>query len=322
MIPYTVELKLLAENSTTHLPGLMELLRIPKKAIPALLKAKPDGKGNYTINPGGRILGLAHMDTVFDDNPLIPEDTGNIILSPALDAGIGIYILCALRESFPDLTIVLTDNEERCNSTAQKLQPNPDYIAMIEVDRANINDSALYQYMDSPAWVDFIELHTGRIAAIGTYSDISDAEIGIAGVNLSAGYMLAHTANCYILKEDILTVYLNAYNVITALLKEKPFAFDNSQSRNFYSYAGWSKLDKWESDSEWEDSDRIDSPAQLYYCPNCGRDYDKTLESNCPYCEGMQYTGNDTPKIITGDFSNKKKKRKKWHGFKSNSYSL
>jgi hypothetical protein len=306
MINYSAELKKLSECESAPLPGLIELLSIPKESIARLFKAESDSDGNITINPGGRILCIAHRDTVFDNKLPIPRDTGNIILSPALDDRIGIYILMALRESILDITIVITDNEESCNSTARFIKPNDKYIAMVEVDRAMVNDSALYQYLQDPLWADYIESITNLKAEIGTYSDIASVEIGIPGVNLSAGYSLAHSDSCYVIKRDIIAVYANAFKVISELLKNsKPIFFDNKKYDSIASYnARWEEDDKWKSESR--------TSFSRYYCPNCGREYDRELESQCPHCDGNNYAGIDSPvagKIILPHESKRDKKR-------------
>ena len=307
MIKYSDELKNLSENDSVALPGLLELLSIPKESIARLFKAESDSDGNITINPGGRILCIAHRDTVFDNKLPIPRDTGNIILSPALDDRIGIYILMALHESIPELTIVITDNEESCNSTARFIKPNEKYIAMVEVDRAMVNDSALYQYLSDSSWADYIESITNLKAEIGTYSDIASVEIGIPGVNLSAGYSLAHSDSCYVIKRDILAVYENAFKVISELLKNKqPIFFDNKKYDSIGSYNA-----RWEEDDKWEYESR--TAFARYYCPNCGREYDRELESSCPHCDGTRYAGIDSAvagKIVLPHDYKRDKKRK------------
>lgn len=277
---YNNEIQSLIDRADSTLPLLMELLTIPKQAIPSLLRAIPDGLGNYKLGTSGRILGLAHIDTVFDSRMPRPVDSGHIIISPALDDRIGIYVLLALRELMPMIDIVLTDNEESCDSTAQAIPENPDYIAMMEIDRGGFADNALYQYLNDPIWSAYTESITGLKAVSGSYSDIADSETGIAGVNLAAGYNLAHSLECYVLKDDILKVYRNALRFAsTILLESKPFRFDNVRYPS-----GRSAM--WESDHIYSG----ELTGRVWECRNCGMEYDPEINVECPRCGAFQYS--------------------------------
>ena len=312
---YNNEIQSLIDRADSALPLLMELLMIPRKAIPDLLHAIPDGKGNYKIGSSGRVLGLAHMDTVFDSRMPRPIDSGHVIISPALDDRIGIYVLLAIRELIPALDIILTDDEESCDSTAVDIPENPDYIAAVEVDRGGFADCALYQYLKDSTWAAYVENITGLRAVEGSYSDIADCEIGIAAVNLPAGYVSAHTENCFILKDDILNVYRNALKFISTVLLEKhPFRFNNRLYPSVRSAV-------WESDLVLSS----DLTGRVWECRNCGMEYDPEINVECPRCGAFQYSREslefESPAVKPTAANPIQPKRKKRKRYTSNAYA-
>jgi hypothetical protein len=146
--------------------------------------------GNYYFHDhGAKVLGVAHLDTVFKAPPI---KDGSIIFAPQLDDRLGVYCLLDwLPRMGIQLDVLLTTGEECCRSTGAWFDPPRDYNWIVEFDRAGA-DVVFYQYHEqfSPHW-------TGKIGC-GSFSDIAFMDfLGVCGVNIGIGYHEQHTYNCY-----------------------------------------------------------------------------------------------------------------------------
>lgn len=143
------------------------------------------------IDNGAPILGIAHLDTVKWDTP---EIAGDKIYCPQLDDRLGAFVLLSL---LPQLgvtcDVLLTDQEEKCDSTAQYFEGR-EYNWIFSFDRAG-SDVVTYQY-DCPDWS--WALAEYYPIGIGSYSDISECQhLGVCGANIGVGYHRQHTLDCY-----------------------------------------------------------------------------------------------------------------------------
>lgn len=149
------------------------------------------------------ILLVAHLDTVFSNPPkdIIIKD--NIISSPQGIGGddrCGVYIISEIMKTL-DCSILLLEDEEIGGEGAVKFFDSNDCIiqsamrnnAIIEIDRQGFNDAVFYQCTNENfqkiVCKDFYQLRHG------TFSDISILApmLGIAAVNVSAGYYYEHS---------------------------------------------------------------------------------------------------------------------------------
>ena len=151
---------------------------------------------------------IAHMDTVFKTPPLeedfLYDSRKKVLWAPGgsgYDNRAGIYsimqIICA---GFMP-SVIFTDDEEKGCIGAKALVkaipkcPFKDCKCLIQLDRANHNDSVFYDCANEN-FETFINKY-GFETDIGSFSDISviAPAWGIAAVNLSIGYLDEHTDN-------------------------------------------------------------------------------------------------------------------------------
>ena len=177
-------------------------------------------KGNFILVRGeAPILLVAHLDTVHEkrvrDICLSPDK--NIIMSPQGIGGddrCGVFALCKtfLSAQVKPWLLFCCDEEiggigahKFAHSHLQNLLPKElDLIkCIVEVDRRGSNDAVFYLCAN----LDFEQYITdkGFKTAQGSFSDISiiAPELGIAAVNLSAGYHHAHTLHEFINRSEL-----------------------------------------------------------------------------------------------------------------------
>jgi hypothetical protein len=145
----------------------------------------PDGP-YYHHQHGSKVLGVAHLDTVLKAEPI---KDGSLIVAPQLDDRLGVFCLLDwLPRLGIQLDVLLTTGEEKCQTTGAHFQGEYNWIA--EFDRAG-TDIVFYQYHEqfSPFW-------SGKIGH-GSFSDISDMDLGVCGANIGIGYHNQHTRECY-----------------------------------------------------------------------------------------------------------------------------
>lgn len=143
---------------------------------------------------GSNILGVAHLDTVLS-TPYI--DNGNTVMCPQLDDRLGVWTLLSLLPSLdcPKFDILLTDNEERANSTAQYFVPDKRYNWIFEFDRQG-TDVVMYEYEDID--MELLLQGYGFNLGIGSYSDICELDfMCVKAFNFGVGYHKQHTTACY-----------------------------------------------------------------------------------------------------------------------------
>lgn len=146
---------------------------------------------------------VAHADTVFTIKPLefFYDEEKDIMWSPeglGADDRAGIYaILTLLAKGFKP-SVIITDGEEKGGIGAKKFiedfpRPRAKTNYVIEIDRQGKDDCVFYS-CDNPKFEKYIESF-GFITQWGTFTDISIIcpAWGVAGVNLSAGYLDEHS---------------------------------------------------------------------------------------------------------------------------------
>ena len=146
---------------------------------------------------------IAHLDTVFPygKRKIYYDREAQVIWSPnglGADDRAGVFaILLIIQHGFRPTVIFTTDEELGCLG-ADKLvldYPEPPWPInyIIQLDRQGANDCVFYN-CNNPEFEKYIE-EFGFVSDFGSFSDISAIcpTWGVAGVNLSVGYINEHT---------------------------------------------------------------------------------------------------------------------------------
>jgi hypothetical protein len=150
----------------------------------------------YYKDNGARILAVAHMDTVQKDKYFgylkLPQDS--VIYSPYLDDRVGVYtILDLLPQLGIKCDVLLTTDEESCDSSAKLFQTNKKYNWLVEFDR--MGEDVVTYGMDSSEFTGALTKSKFNIG-MGSYSDISSMRtLGCCALNVGVGYHDCHSPN-------------------------------------------------------------------------------------------------------------------------------
>ena len=172
---------------------LRELCLMPSSNFSRYGDKTGGGQDFYFFQDNGAdILAVAHLDTVQDDRHFGISKSGDsdVIWNCQLDDRLGAWMILEL---FPkmgiNMDVLLTTDEEMCNSTARLFTTRKDYNWIAEFDRAG-TDAVTYGYNNS-TWLDCIS--TERKLGYGSYSDIYElGGLGVSGVNWGVGYSKHH----------------------------------------------------------------------------------------------------------------------------------
>lgn len=146
---------------------------------------------------------VAHLDTVFDKPPvdIFYDRVKNVMWSPdglGADDRAGVYAIVQLIKKGLRPTIIFTTDEEKGALGAEALiMDHPTAITdlkyIVQLDRRGNSDCVFYN-CNNLEFEDFIEEY-GFVTTYGSFSDISVIcpAWGIAGVNLSIGYVDEHS---------------------------------------------------------------------------------------------------------------------------------
>ena len=147
---------------------------------------------------GASILAVAHCDTVWENVYPYKLDLNELkVHTPELDDRLGVYLINHL---LPTLgvrcDVLLTENEEFCDSTAKDFATDKKYNWIFEWDRRG-SGVVMYQY-ETPELKEMMQKFDFKVEP-GTYSDIADLyTLGVAGFNFATGYANEHTKNCFV----------------------------------------------------------------------------------------------------------------------------
>ena len=151
------------------------------------------------------VLLVAHMDTVHRQpvaNILYSRD-GRLMMSPEGIGGddrCGVYMILEIIKAARCHVLFTEDEEIGCigarDFAKSKFRPQVNYI--VEVDRRGSNDAVFYQ-CENREFAEFV-CSFGFEEAYGSFSDISviAPQLGVAAVNISAGYYNEHSRHEYI----------------------------------------------------------------------------------------------------------------------------
>lgn len=151
------------------------------------------------------VLLVAHLDTVHKKlvRTICYSRDGKIMMSPEGIGGddrAGVYMILQIIQKH-SCHVLFCEDEEIGGHGARdfansKIRPKANYI--VEMDRRGSNDAVFY-HCANPEFVDFV-CSFGFEEAIGSFSDISviAPRLGIAAVNISAGYYNEHQKHEFI----------------------------------------------------------------------------------------------------------------------------
>ena len=194
-------------------------------------------EGEYLLVKGeAPILLVAHLDTVHTERvkTICRSADGNILMSPQGIGGddrCGVYSLVqAYERSVKKPWLLFTCDEETGASGARafveshkerKMPQELDSLkCMVELDRKGSHDAVYYGCAN-----DKFEVYIARKGFktdLGTFSDISllAPALGVAAVNLSAGYYNAHTRHEYINRSQLEAVITKVVEIIEEAAEE------------------------------------------------------------------------------------------------------
>ena len=169
----------------------------------------------YVIALGTTPIGLvAHMDTVHTNQPvnIFFDEQEEVMWSPqglGADDRAGVFSILEIIERGYRPTVILTTDEEvggiGASAVAADFDKAPvDLNFLIELDRQGSND-AVYYDCDNPLFEEYIT-RFGFVTDIGSFSDICFIcpTWGIAGVNLSIGYVNEHSLGEHLRVKDMM----------------------------------------------------------------------------------------------------------------------
>jgi hypothetical protein len=193
------------------------------------------------------ILLIAHLDTVFPDATrhdmqIYYDRSQKVMWSPdglGTDDRAGVILILKLLEEGYRPHLLFTHDEELGGLGAidfvfSKGRPNWDIRYMIELDRMGYDDCVFYS-CGNQEFIDYITSF-GFYHTFGTFSDISTLMpyLGIAGVNLSVGYMDEHTYG----EHWHLDWANSTYYKVAAMLSAPPdTTFKYIEDKHYYDYS-------------------------------------------------------------------------------------
>lgn len=253
---------------------------------------------------------LAHMDTVFQLPPMdIYYDTRqNVMWSPdglGADDRAGVFaILKIIQDKRFRPSIIFTTEEEKGGLGAYELvktinKPSSDLNFLIQLDRHGIDDCVFYE-CDNREFVDYIE-DFGFKEHFGSFTDISVIcpAWGMAGVNLSVGYMDEHSIS-ETLHVDALYDTIDKVKNILSEEKIPFFKYIPLKIQYPWSNSGLQKYKccscgKLHFETEilpvlFHDEKKPKlfcadcCLTKVAWCPNCDTAYHADVETSCPIC--------------------------------------
>ena len=217
-------------------------------------------KGNYIaskknfifVKGVAPILLVAHLDTVHAEpvKQICASADGNILMSPQGIGGddcCGVYALNKIYEmSAVKPFLLFTCNEEVggigakvfCNCLRDKFLSSlcNSFKLIIEIDRKGNNDAVYYDCVN-PNFEHYIS-SKGFKTALGSFSDISliAPTLGVAAVNLSAGYYNPHTLHEFINLQELNSTINRVVDIVADSVKDD---FHKFQYLEHYAFDGY-----------------------------------------------------------------------------------
>lgn len=198
----------------------------------------------YFKNNNSNILGIAHLDTIQQDEWYFVNN--NYLYSPLVDDRMGVYSLLYLLPKLGcNFDILLTTDEEYCNSSAQFFHTDKQYNWMFQFDRMG-NDVVTYDYYNKDIYKTFDELNIKT--NLGIYSDICELEhLNCFGMNFGTGYYNNHNIDAYVdlkmFMKQILK-FVKIYNQYKDIYLNTEFNIKNNFKYK-YQFNNYRYVDNW-----------------------------------------------------------------------------
>lgn len=198
----------------------------------------------------------AHLDTVHKRQPTNIVDDGTRVSSPQGIGGddrCGVYAILSVLKSLEasgkkPYVFFSTDEEVGGASTKKAAQEIKGRISgvgyMIQIDRRNSHDSVYYK-CGNKKFKEFIDKH-GFVEAHGSFTDICNLSpvFDLASVNLSSGYYNEHTANEYVVYDELQATIDKILKIIEDTKGDIVYPYCEEKVEKQYGYYGGSKYDK------------------------------------------------------------------------------
>lgn len=217
------------------------LCGMPQKELKATLATFLKRKYKKVINTKNYIYAVgdipialcAHMDTVFPKPPaeteIFYDRQKGVIWSPlglGADDRAGVFaIIQIIQKGLRPHVIFTVDEELGCLGAAvlaQEKCPFPDLRYIIQLDRRGHDDCVFYD-CDNPDFTKYVE-NFGFVENFGSFSDIYDLcpNWGVAGVNLSVGYINEHSTNEILFVGPLLNTIEKVRKMLTQPIDQIP----------------------------------------------------------------------------------------------------
>lgn len=250
------------------------------------------------------VLLVAHLDTVHRSLPnKIKCDNGKLSCAEGIggDDRCGVYMIDKITDEFP-CSVLLCDDEEvgavgASTFCKSELIKDLGVHYMIELDRNGKNDAVFYE-CDNQEFTDFIIKNTGYKKQPGTWTDICKLmpASGIAGVNFSCGYYLAHTNTEYVMfgqMEDTIETVKELLKVETDKafeFIERKYTYYSGSQRSLYDGFHYSKEEK-----EDEEETRYQSLYEKHFADMMSNKLSLTV------LFGDNYSGEEVSDVVEGE---------------------
>jgi hypothetical protein len=278
---------------------------------PTNSKINNSGNRYVYIDNGSNVLAVAHVDTVEDspryyysaDKKIIKYDilpspkVENLkVTSIKLDDRLGVHLILDILPMMGiNVDVLLTDDEEFAQSSAIAFVTDKVYNWAFSFDRRGIGEVVMYQYSSDLVAIKAVE-DSGWYFGRGSYSDISDLDIGCSCFNFSAGYMNEHTDACFCQYDGVMynaQLFKKFYNAH----KDTRFPYTYTPKTIVkYDSKKWedttSTSTKWTAEnSDWKDDDDWKKYSKKYAssyqeCSYCGKVHSTTYDTfGNPICD-------------------------------------
>lgn len=171
-----------------------------------MLTGKDEKDQYYFKDNGSNILAVAHLDSVCNAKfcQILYHPQGWRIYSPALDDRLGAYVILHMLPTLGiKCDILLTNNEESGNTTAQHFITKKKYNWMFSFDRMG-DDVVMYCYGDEE-YRKILEKSEFTYGS-GSFSCIAKLQhLGCRGFNFGVGYQDYHSQYAYAKFEDTIS---------------------------------------------------------------------------------------------------------------------
>lgn len=239
--------------------------------IAEMFNATIDSKSNIFVpsENDSKILFVAHRDVVTDRPRFELLEDKNTVISSMLDDKLGIYAAYILRYKYKlDFDILLTDFEEKCDSSAQYFKTNKQYNWMFQFDRAG-QGAVMYDYENVET--EKLLNNVGIQLQVGSYSDICELDhLGCVGINFGVAYYKQHSPNCY-MKIDEFKNQVRKFKKFYDMYKDVAMPFDSKDPKFNYAanYNNWWKKSsapsKGISMHDYSDEEEFFASEDAYY---------------------------------------------------------